>query len=357
MKDIHSKTKIIFLLALMLYVSVSYYLTAKNYLHNNLVEDTTKSDNENINLSSILTKTVIFLYEDKGMKDSSHVFVGNILGTAFIVGIPLSNNPQRFIPFIVTAKHVIAERKSVLGRYNTKSGDSPIFITYNIDSLKKSNDYWEYPDDNGVDLVVFRTLVYENVDFKSIPIDIIATKETFRTEQIDGGDRIVIPCLMSNYPGVTKNYPIFRDGSIALISEEPVEFNWKFGKQEIKTSQSIIFVNSTLNEGFSGAPVFLWPGPRLTTQGTIFGGKPLLLGIVHGFFPNYRNVIDSEGNQVVLIKQKPGILGQLEPSIELKVFSQENPGTGIVFPSWKLLDILNNNAIKSLVNELSKKEN
>ena len=162
---------------------------------------------------------------------------------------------------------------------------------------------------------------------------------------------------MSNYPGVTKNYPIFRDGSIALISEEPVEFSWKLGEQQIKTSQSLIFVNSTLNEGFSGAPVFLWPGPRLTTQGTKFGGNPWLLGIVHGFFPNYRNVIDSEGNQVVIIKLKPGILGQLEIPKELKVFSQENPGTGIVFPSWKLLDILNSNVIKLLVIELSKKEN
>jgi hypothetical protein len=357
MKELCSKIKIIFFLAIVLFVSVSYPITNKNFLHNNLVEDTTKSNNQTIKLSSILAKTVIFLYENKGMKDSSHVFVGNILGTAFIVGIPLPNNPKESIPLIVTAKHVIADRKSVLGRYNTKSGDSPFYVTYNFDSLKKSNDYWEYPDDNGVDLVVFRTLVYENVDFESIPINIIATKEIYRTEQIDGGDRIVIPCLMSNYPGVTKNYPIFRDGSIALISEEPVEFSWKLGEQQIKTSQSLIFVNSTLNEGFSGAPVFLWPGPRLTTQGTKFGGNPWLLGIVHGFFPNYRNVIDSEGNQVVIIKLKPGILGQLEIPKELKVFSQENPGTGIVFPSWKLLDILNSNVIKLLVIELSKKEN
>ena len=336
--------------------SSAYISVVEQQPGNNIADDSLKTNKENIKLSSILAKTVIFLYEDRGMKDSSHVYVGDILGTAFIVGIPFPNNPQRSIPFIVTAKHVIADRKSVLGRYNTKIGNAPFYITYNLDSLKKKNDYWEYPDDKGVDIVVFRTLVYENVDFESIPINIIATKEIFKNEQIDGGDRLVIPCLMANYPGVTKNYPIFRDGSIALISEEPVEFNWKLGTQEIKTSQPIIFVNSTLNEGFSGAPVFLWPGPRLTTLGTKIGGTPWLLGVVHGFFPNYRNVIDSDRNPVVIIKQKPGMLGQLEPPIELKVFSQENPGTGIVFPSWKLLDILNTNAIKTLVEELSKKE-
>jgi hypothetical protein len=149
---------------------------------------------------------------------------------------------------------------------------------------------------------------------------------------------------------------IFRDGTIALITEEPVSFTWKLGTRSISTSQRIIFVNSVLNEGFSGAPVFLWPGIRSTPKGSKIGGKPWLIGIVHGFFPQFRNVIDAEGNDVVIRKQESGPLGQINPPRELFVYSQENPATGIVFPAWRLLDILQRDDVKKRIQELTDKE-
>jgi len=166
----------------------------------------------------------------------------------------------------------------------------------------------------------------------------------------------MIPCLMANFPGITQNYPIFRDGTIALVTEEPISFTWKLGTTEIKTSQRVIFINSVVNEGFSGAPVFLWPGFRSTPMGATIGGKPWLVGIVHGFFPQFRNVVDSEGNNVLLIKQEPGLLGQINPPKQLPVYSKENSGTGIIFPSWRLLDILHCDAVKKRVQELTDEE-
>jgi hypothetical protein len=307
-------------------------------------------------LSSILTQTVIFIYKDNTPQNATRLVPGTVLGTAFIVGVPLLERPDKSIPFIVTAKHVIADQSKVLARYTQKSAAEPVYFQYDLDSLRKSGDLWEYPNDEGVDIVVFRTLAYENVKFLVFPVDLIASKETFAQEYIDISDRIMIPCLMADFPGITQNYPIFRDGTIALITEEPISFTWKLGTREIKTSQRVIFINSLLNEGFSGAPVFLWPGMRSTPKGATIGGKPWLIGIVHGFFPQLRNVIDADGKNVIIIKQEPGLPGQVKPPKQLSVYSQENPGTGIIFPSWRLLDIFQCDVIKKRVQELTDEE-
>jgi hypothetical protein len=298
-------------------------------------------------LSSLLTQSVVFIYEDKTPANSPNPIPGRVLGTAFIIGIPVHGNSEKSFPFIATAKHVVAGQSKILVRFTLKSGNEPGFAQYDLQELCSNNDLWESKDE-GVDMIVFRTPAYDLVKVLMFPIDLIASKETFTKENINVSDRVMIPCLMANYPGVSQNYPIFRDGTIALITEEPVSFTWKLDTRPINTLQTLIFVNSIVNEGFSGAPVLLWPGMRSTPQGFQFGRKPWLIGIVHGFFPQRRTVIDAEGNNVAIIK--PGVLGQPK---ELLIFSQENPGTGIVFPAWQLLDILQSDAAKKRIQKLA----
>jgi hypothetical protein len=306
-------------------------------------------------LSSLLTQTVVFIYEDKTPANSPNPIPGKVLGTAFIIGIPVPGRPEKSFPFISTAKHVVAARSKILVRFTLKSGSEPGFAQYDLQGLRDNNDLWE-SNDEGVDLIVFRTPVYDAVKFLMFPIELIASKETFNKEYIDVSDRVIIPCLMEKYPGVSQNYPIFRDGTIALITDEPISYTWELGTRPIKTSQTLVFINSILNEGFSGAPVLLWPGMRSTPEGIQFGGKSWLIGIVHGFFPQLRNVIDAEGNKVMIVKQEPGVLAQINPPKQLPIFSQENPGTGIVFPAWRLLDILQSDVVKKRVQELTDEE-
>jgi hypothetical protein len=161
---------------------------------------------------------------------------------------------------------------------------------------------------------------------------------------------------MDRFPGVSQNYPIFRDGTIALITEEPISITWMLGTRPIKTSQTLVFINSILNEGFSGSPVLFWPGVRSTSQGIQFGGKPWLIGIVHGFFPQRRPVVDGDGDKVIINKTQPPVLGQTIPPKQSLIFSQENPGTGIVFPAWQLLDILQSDAAKKRIQKLTDDE-
>jgi hypothetical protein len=306
-------------------------------------------------LSSLLTKTVVFIYEDKTPANSQNLIPGQVLGTAFIIGIPMPGRPGESFPFITTARHVVAGQSKILVRFNLKSGSEPGVVQYDLQKLRSNNDLWESVDE-GVDIIVFRTPVFDAVEFLMFPIELIASKEIFAKEKIDVSDRVVIPCLMEKYPGVTQNYPIFRDGTIALITEEPISFTWMFGTRPIKTSQTLVFINSILNEGFSGAPVLFWPGVRSTSQGIQFGGKPWLIGIVHGFFPQRRTVVDAEGDKVRITKTQPPVLGQTIPPKQLLVFSQENPGTGIVFPAWQLLDILQSDVVKKRIQQLADEE-
>lgn len=307
-------------------------------------------------LSSLLTQSVVFIYQDRTPANSSNIVPGKILGTAFIIGIPQPGRPGRSFPFIVTAKHVVTGESKILVRFTLKSGNEPGFAQYDLEKLRGDSDLFEYPNDKGVDLIVFRTPVYASVKFLMFPIDLIALQETFTKEDINVSDRVIIPCLMANFPGITQNYPIFRDGTIALITEEPISYTWKLGTREIETSQRVIFINSLLNEGFSGAPVFLWPGLRSTRKGTTIGGKPWLIGIVHGFFSQRRNVIYADGENVIMGKQEPGLPGLVNPPKQLFVYSQENSGTGIIFPSWRLLDILQCDVIKKRVQGLTDEE-
>lgn len=306
-------------------------------------------------LSNLLSQTVVFIYEDKTPANSPNLIPGPVLGTAFIIGIPMPGHPEQSIPFIATAKHVVAGRLKILVRFTLKSGGEPGFAQYDLQELRSRNDLWE-PTDEGVDLVVFRTLAYPAVKFLMFPIELIASKETFAKEMINVSDRVVIPCLMEKFPGVSQNYPIFRDGTIALITDEPISFTWNLGTRPIQTSQTLVFVNSILNEGFSGAPVLFWPGVRSTSQGIQFGGKPWLIGIVHGFFPKHRPVVDADGDNVAITKMQSPLPGQAIPPKKLLVYSLENPGTGIVFPAWQLLDILQSDIAKKRVQQLADEE-
>jgi len=312
-------------------------------------------------LSEALNQSIIFIYEDKTPPNTipDKVLVGEVLGTAFIIGIPVEGNPNLSFPVVVTAKHVITGQTKVLGRYNSKSGNETIYAPYNLEDLRKSNDLWEHPKDKDLDIVAFRTVVYDNTILAPIPIDLLATEETFLNEYIDVADRVVIPCLMADFPGAKQNYPIYRDGSIALVNKEPISYPMKMGDQiVIVKDQRVIFVNSILNEGFSGAPVFLWPSFRPTPKGPQLGGKLWLIGIVQGFFPIRREILYEDGIPVIL--NKP-IDENITTSTQMKVYSQENSATGIVFPSWRIFEILKsdpvNKRIKQLSDQVSKSPN
>lgn len=282
-------------------------------------------------IMGIIASTVIFLFS-AGVNPQP-------IGTGFIVGYPLPGEEARVIPLVVTAKHVLGDHKKVLARFSTQEGSSTAFVQYDIENMRKENDYWEYPGDDGVDIAVFRSLHFEGTKYQPLPLDLIATKETFAENVIRQTDRIIFPSLLINFMGSAQNYPVIRDGSIALIPGERVPMRYMVGSREVVTRQEVILVDATSVQGASGSPIFLWPGPRLKGKSFhIAGTKPYLLGIMHGFYP----AVPREAFEV-------------ETSHERTMYS-ENSGIAIIFPSWKLHDIFESRAFRDRMLEIARIE-
>ena len=249
------------------------------------------------------------------------------IGTAFVVGYPDPENDSYSIPLIVTAKHLVDERDKVIGRFSTNEGKTLIDVHYNLSKIRANKDYWVHPDPN-VDIAVFRTKHFEETDYLPLPINLIATKETFVSEEIVQTNRIFFPSLLVNFMGSTRNYPVIRSGEIALIPNEPVPIRYKSSGKIIKIDQEAILVEATAIPGSSGSPVFLWPGPRI--KGNSIHQKPtkaFLLGIMFGFY-NY----------------------------DIQENSLENSGIAIVIPSWRLREILDLKQLRDRIIEVIAKE-
>src|SRR5574341_2094971 len=278
-------------------------------------------------IGSMLASAVIFLFAEG---------LGVPIGTAFIVGSPVPGKEGQFVPLVVTAKHVIGDHARILGRFSTQEGKTPATVPYDLVSLRKAGDLWEHSDP-GVDIVVFRTLHLADAKYNVVPLDLVASREIFTSQGIQTTDRIVFPGLLVNFMGLSRNFPVVRNGSIALIPDEPVPMKYRVGSRVVETKQEIILIDGTAVPGASGSPVFLWPGPRL--QGgafTVGGTQPYVLGVLHGFYP----ALPREVMEVNVAKA-------------LQMFA-ENSGVAILFPSWRLREIIDSPAVAARIRELAK---
>jgi len=182
-----------------------------------------------------LASTVIFLFAEGGQVP---------IGTAFIIGYPIPGSSDKVVPLVVTAKHVVGDRNKIIGRFTTKSGTVPVSVLYDLADLRHNGDVWEHPD-KGVDLLVFRTSHFEQTEYQPFPVALIASRKIYSEEDVKATDRIIFPCLLVNFMGTARNYPVIRDGSIALIPEEPVPLEYDVGARRVQTKQQVILIDAT----------------------------------------------------------------------------------------------------------------
>ena len=234
---------------------------------------------------------------------------------------------------IVTAKHVVNGQKRITLKFKAKetSKAKTVAIPYDLAELKSAGDLWEHSDPT-VDLVVFRTMVPEEADFQVIPMSLVASRKTYEDSDIKETDRVVFPSLLVGLEGLSRDYPVVREGTIALIPEEPIPFG---------TSRSeLVLINAAANQGSSGSPVFLWPGPRINRGTfTIGGSAPALLGVVEGFFnsiPRELRAIDTVSKQPVPL----GLTTNTDPPHPIFLGFAEDSRIGCYTPAWLLREIL-----------------
>lgn len=286
-----------------------------------------------MDIVTALTWTVIFLFNPASNPASQPVPIG----TAFIIQQPVPDKANQYIPLIVTAKHVVNNRTKVLARFNSSQASASVFVDFDLSVAKANNDYWEHSDP-GVDIAIFRTPHFSQTKYEPFPLDLVATKEIFKEEEIKPTDKIFFPGLLQNFFGKDLNFPVVKDGSIALIPTEKVPLRVKHGNAIIPTEQELILINAISIPGFSGSPVFLAPVSRTKGRAVMLNGtKPYLLGIMSGFFPSEpRDTIKYE-------------------TTDSKFLFQENSGIAIVFPAWRIKEIMEQDSYKKKMAEIFKK--
>ena len=193
-------------------------------------------------------------------------------GTAFFVTRPLETLKDRSFGYLVTARHVIEKIKdaradSVLLRLNLKG--------HGAKAVGVSISEWAYhPTDPTADIAIMRFNIQQDLEHKSIPIGMFATKDVIKQYGIDVGDELFFPGLFHPHKGEQRNIPIVRIGNIAAMPAEKV--STKIGNIEA------YLVEARSIGGLSGSPVFVnLGGMRHSNLGP---ARFFLLGLMHGHF-------------------------------------------------------------------------
>lgn len=244
------------------------------------------------------------------------------IGTGFFVGYKHTDKSDISI-FLVTARHVLFDEKGnkhshLFLRMNERG--TGIAKDFNIID---SDAWFFHENESAVDIAV-QPISPGNADFKYISSKHFITKEIIENNQIEVGDEVFYPGLLTYHMGREKISPIVRFGKLALITDE-----------ETIDGQFYHFIDSGNIPGHSGAPVFLWASPtRLASQGAvgprIFGLYGIVVGVI-------------EYNK------------KLEVTIPRKTYHQNIPldsrsgGITAIVPVKFLFEILNSSQIKNKI--------
>jgi hypothetical protein len=192
-------------------------------------------------------------------------------GTGFFVTVKSAKHENAQFVYFVTARHNIQKASGPLYlRINTLSGDSEHL------EIKAP---WIYPEKNGVDLAMLGWAPDRSLyDYRTIPSDILFSKEVLETESIGVGDELFCVGLFTYRHGAKQNYPIVRSGIIASMPNEPFEDP----KTAFKYDAYLAEVRSI--GGLSGSPVFVGLPDVINPTGMKRARKKLfyLLGVIRG---------------------------------------------------------------------------
>ena len=223
----------------------------------------------------VVLKCVAFLYPAVPAKRAPSV---KPEGTVFFVHISNMDPEPRgehYWLYAVTARHVItgmrrAGHSAVDIRLNRLGGDTV--------SVRLALSEWRlHPE---TEVAVAPMVLPEGTDHMAWPVRMCVTDDILRVNSAGPGDEVCVSGLFANRPGVARNIPIVRTGTIAAMPGEPIATtDGTFPAYLIETRST---------PGMSGSPVFLnlsgfrsVPRRRAETDGE---APPLERALVSGFY-------------------------------------------------------------------------
>ncbi len=216
-----------------------------------------------------------FLYIKDGNKFKT-------IGTAFFL---IQVEADIGFYYLITCKHVVKpwleKGRTIFARFNRSD-------KYDVDYIQLEND-WVYHKDKTVDLAVLSYKPPKAGTYHTF-WGALDAKEVLLTDglldslgrPLSEGVDIVFIGLFGQYTGYQRNFPCFRNGKIALITEEKVK--GAYGDSDY------IFVECQMYPGFSGSPMFV--GANLPG-----GRRYFVAGVMAASYPEKQKVLVAPGKE------------------------------------------------------------
>ncbi len=199
--------------------------------------------------------------------------------------------------YFVTSKHVIDEFDFIYLRVNRNK--KATFIYLNL--VKNPPQYHENPS---VDLAVIKIKKQKHV----LNAGMMVGDEFQKTVPLCEGDDVFFVGLLPQVYGNLKNTPVVRKGSIALVTDEPLE-------DEDGGAAPYFYIEANCYPGNSGSPVFLRLASMEDGQVTETNRYVLLLGVMYGYINDTQEIksgrkkIDiTENVHIALVSPAQGII-------------------------------------------------
>jgi hypothetical protein len=238
------------------------------------------------------------------------------MATAFFIGESLSED--RAIKYIVTARHVIDQARrhgSLWMRCISPDGKRKAMYEFPVDA------WWVHPTTDVA--VAPLAIALEDFGLRWLPLELLATEDWLREQDVGIGDHIVASGLFSQYPGISRDEPMMRFGRISLIPKEPLRIrsNGPLPSMEFEA----ILAELAAWGGQSGSPAFVY----FSIDRHLFAGaqielkkpSPRLLGLIHGHY---------------VIPERMEITAS-DPS---EAHIRHNSGIAIIIPAYTILEVL-----------------
>ena len=122
-------------------------------------------------------------------------------GTAFFVSVQLEI-PEYYVTYLVTAKHIIEGIKQ-------RSIDQKVYVRMNLKSkpaklIQTPIENWLFhPQEANVDVAMLNLMPPHDIfDYLTIPLEMAATEEIIKSEEIGVGDDVFLTGLFANHYGL-----------------------------------------------------------------------------------------------------------------------------------------------------------
>ncbi len=221
-------------------------------------------------------RTIAYIYQ--GAADPCKERLSPI-GTGFFAGfsdVPQQDGTKRTLLFLVTNKHVIAERSEIVVRIEGADGKPEcVSVPLRRDGEQKNV---TPARESGVDLVAIN-IGPTVTKVTGFDYNMLIDNRVLKAFEIEEGTEVITLGFMLKNPGFEHNYPTVRFGKVASLNSE----RWYSGYT--KTDEQAYVVDCNLTFGTSGSPVILNPEQMRVTEDNKFQHRRvpvLLLGVVKG---------------------------------------------------------------------------